>query len=395
MPSRNQRGGYTEGQAYKNDKHRIWTNYFLKKNSGSPVIIDSVPEPTGAGKRYIYIIDMQYDFIDQPFTEKDGTEPVMGKFAVGDGKEVIQKIVDYLGDGSRYEKEIFSRDYHPTDHCSFFNGPGARGGNFPSHCVQGTKGTEIVDPIKNVGKDHANAIVVFKGMHPDVDSFTAASFDSKQGSSGIGCTGCGENGVSCSAITGAYTLPDAATDAWNFDGELTQAEAVKFELNPPDGSVIEVCGLAGDYCVRDTAIALKTLYPACTVVVLGDLVRYPFLPLIVPIVQHRNKLEGSVSIDNHTANLPRFLNVDDPNKGLNYYLFDKDGLVAKENLPDLPTLSANLDKYFHFISDPRAMVEDYSDVGVKLVAKPITAGGKRRVRKTKKRHGKKRQTRRR
>ena len=383
------RGGYKKGAAFKNDKHRVWTEYFtdhLSAADKAAIVVSSVP----SGKRHLYVIDMQKDFVDKRY----GSE-AMGKFAVGDGQAVIQPILEHVNrslQDNNCKNIIFSRDYHPADHCSFFNGPGNRGGNFPSHCVQGTEGAEMVKEFKLSSRLNVPKVkLIFKGIHADTDSFSAAEFDgARQKSSGGQCKCPSNSNGGCSSVTGGYTIKGNA-DPFLYNGPVNMNNSNKFELpNVEEGDVIEVCGLAGDYCVRDTAIALKQKYGSkVTVVVLNNMVRYPFLPLVVPILQHRdnenlnkfNTESRGKTQDNHLAHLDRF-RIEQKDKGLNYYLFDKDGLVDKDSIPDEQTLKKNLGNYFHFISDPRDIVKDYKKVGVKIMISGQAGGYTRKAKRS-------------
>jgi len=382
------KGGYTKnkmGEISKNDKHAVWTNYFLDhidKKDKAKLIINKIPE---GSRRHLYVIDMQNDFIDRPY----GSE-ANGKFSVGDGKDIISPIKECIQKAisdPNYKTIVFSRDYHPKNHCSFFNGEGARGGNFPSHCLQETDGAHIIQEFldTNFAKDYkvndSNKIrVVFKGIFPNTDSFSAVEFKgARQKSSGAQCT-C--DGKGCSSVTGGFTLKDTNVNPFTYNGKVDETNATQFSgPTVDDGDVFEVCGLAGDYCVRDTALALKQKYPKCTVVVLNDLVRYPFLPLDIPVIQHRNREHGSVSVDNHLENLKRFLSIKQ-NKGLNYYLFNKDGLLTADEISKIDDDTFKIENkeylqnYFHFISDPRALIEDYCDHSVKMLMTRSMKGGR-------------------
>jgi len=374
------RGGYKKGAAFKNDKHKVWTEYFMDHISAADmaaIVVSRVP----SGKRHLYVIDMQNDFIDRPYSSE-----AMGKFAVGDGKDVIGPIKAHVEAALKdpYCKNVvFSRDYHPKDHCSFFNGPSGRKGNFPSHCVQQTMGAKMIKEFEDFRLSNDKITVVFKGINADTDSFSAVAFGgARQSSSGPACK-CPAGG--CSAVTGGYTLK-ADANPFTYNGPVTPANANKFDELPgvEQGDVIEVCGLAGDYCVRDTALALKAKYGSkVTVVVLNNMVRYPFLPLIVPIFQHRGKeTTNKYNIaDNHQEHLARFVS-SQKNKGLNYYLFDANGLVPQNELPTEDTLKGKLGAYFHFISDPRAIIDDYADAGVKIMISGQAGGYTRRAKRS-------------
>lgn len=60
---------------------------------------------------------------------------------------------------------IASRDWHPTDHCSFQ----AQGGEWPVHCVAGTPGAALAEQLR-LPPGHC---IVSKGCGPDRDAYSA------------------------------------------------------------------------------------------------------------------------------------------------------------------------------------------------------------------------------
>ena len=116
---------------------------------------------------------------------------------------------------------IFTRDWHPkvTKHFKEF------GGAWPPHCIQGTKGARFHSDLE-IPK---GAIVLSKGMDPEVDSYS-------------GFQAFTENG--------------------------RDLESALHELGVDE---LFICGLATDYCVRATA--LDGLRRGMTVRVLRDAIR--------------------------------------------------------------------------------------------------------------------------
>jgi len=105
----------------------------------------------------------------------------------------------------------FTRDWHPRDHCSFK----AQGGVWPPHCVQRTLGAEFHPSLKVP----ADAIMISKGMHKDRDAYSGFQ-------------------------------------------ETDLAE----RLRRAGASELFVCGLATDYCVKNTVLdALKLGFDAYVV----------------------------------------------------------------------------------------------------------------------------------
>lgn len=94
---------------------------------------------------------------------------------------------------------IFSRDRHPANHCSFT----AQGGDWPPHCVEGTLGYELHPELVIL----PDASIVDKGTHSLRDQFDA--FD--------------DTGLA----------------------ELLTTRQIQ---------TILICGLATEYCVKETAL---------------------------------------------------------------------------------------------------------------------------------------------
>ncbi len=111
---------------------------------------------------------------------------------------------------------IATRDWHPEDHCSFEG----HGGRWPAHCVRGTPGAEFPRELKLPG----HTLVISKAQEPGRDAYS----------------GFEETGLA---------------------GLLREMGIRR----------IFACGLATDYCVRQTV--LDALELGFSVVVLQDAVR--------------------------------------------------------------------------------------------------------------------------
>ncbi len=107
-------------------------------------------EPTDA----LLVIDVQNDFCP------GGALPVPG----GDG--VILPLNRLI---NRFETVIYSRDWHPDDHCSFSLDPQFMDGSWPVHCVQDTPGAEFPFALR-VPLD---AVIVSKGTDPNKEAYSA------------------------------------------------------------------------------------------------------------------------------------------------------------------------------------------------------------------------------
>lgn len=405
------RGGIKNIEALRNEfglvdggdnLYKIWSALFYKKTKGKEIVITN---PSTSTSKHLYVIDMQNDFVDRAMGDDmeqlggppygDGGRPI-GSFAVGQGKDMIQDIIRYIqaaNTSESYKNIVLSRDYHPQNHCSFGK---PSGGYFPIHCVQNTVGAEFIPELNNIKTElerGGKTKVIFKGFDPDTDSFSASPFNANQTSSGPNCK-CKTK--SCSGDTiGGYTITG---DSWVRNSLVNKENATKFVLTPEDGDVIEVCGLAGDYCVRDTAIALKTLYPNCEVIVLNNLTRYAFLPTQIFLdtptqgkvgvgnfPQHRNeKLKDqeakSMGPQHLSKNEIIKFSQKNPEKGINYYLFSPppSKLLDSKFLEPEATLKVSEKdikegKYFHFITDHNTIIDDYLESRVKVyIPKALT-----------------------
>ena len=141
-------------------------------------------------KQILYVIDMQKDFIDEPHQELTGLkvgDRNLGAFCVNNGGTNLldgdDGLIAYLTDNlENYDTIIFTKDLHDPNHCSF----DGQGGTFPPHCVIGTKGAHFHDRISkwirdNQSENKKKIKILFKGMHPNVDSFSAEKYKNEPG----------------------------------------------------------------------------------------------------------------------------------------------------------------------------------------------------------------------
>lgn len=141
-------------------------------------------EPTDA----LIVVDVQMDFCQG------------GALAVDSGDEIVPGINAIV---PRFANRIFTRDWHPADHCSFSETPQFVDKSWPSHCVANMPGAQFHHKLK-VPQD---AVIVNKGR-------------------------------------------DAQREAYSgFDGtDLANT------MRARNVSRVFVCGLATDYCVKATAL---------------------------------------------------------------------------------------------------------------------------------------------
>ena len=99
------------------------------------------------------VVDVQNDFCPG------------GSLAVAEGDRVVpglNRAIDIFR--ARGLPIFFTRDWHPSNHVSFK----ARGGQWPPHCVQGTKGAEF-HPSLHVP---SGSEIVSKGDDPDREAYS-------------------------------------------------------------------------------------------------------------------------------------------------------------------------------------------------------------------------------
>ena len=105
--------------------------------------------------KILAIVDAQTDFID-------------GSLAVGlkpwqQAKAAILK----LSQTYQYDWVIFTRDWHPSNHCSFQ----PQNGSWPVHCVQKSKGAEIDPELLKLTQIIPNAQIISKGQDVNFEEY--------------------------------------------------------------------------------------------------------------------------------------------------------------------------------------------------------------------------------
>lgn len=121
-----------------------------------------------------------------------------------------------------YDAIIFTLDWHPANHCSFVK----QGGPWPPHCVAYTQGAGLADDFTPV-LANCRCELYFKGTHQDQEQY------------------------------GAF-------------GDLPAYSPIKRWLE--GARYIDVCGIAGDYCVKETAAIVAKIASPSRVRLLKDLI---------------------------------------------------------------------------------------------------------------------------
>lgn len=149
----------------------------------------------------IVVVDMLYDFIDGSLACLNAESAVANtaKFIEGNAACEGDKDVEILDTCPI----LFIRDHHPADHSSFKE----FGGIWPAHCVQGTRGADVHEALaKYVDED--------------------LTFDK-----------------GCDKAVEQYSGYDGVNEAGQSLGEI---------LEMMDTRNVYVCGIATEYCVRNT-----------------------------------------------------------------------------------------------------------------------------------------------
>ena len=168
-------------------------------------------------KNILLIVDPQNDFIT-------------GTLAVQGAKEKMLKLSDYIKDfGHEYDYICITMDTHPINHCSFKE----NGGIWPKHCVNFTNGWEMPDYLKELLIGKYDIHMYYKGTKMNSEEYSI--FDNE------------DNGQS---------LINTLFETQNEDPE----------------TFIDVCGIAGDYCVLETIKGLKNIINPDNISVLMDLI---------------------------------------------------------------------------------------------------------------------------
>ena len=149
----------------------------------------------------LVVVDMQYDFID-------------GSLACHNSEEAVRQTLRFIdrqtkGQGGEDHEILdmfpilFTRDHHPADHSSFQE----YGGIWPPHCVAGTRGGEI---------------------HEDLIPYASEELTFDKG---------------CDRASEQYS---------GAEGLNTAGQSLVEILELLDTTDVYVCGIATEYCVRNT-----------------------------------------------------------------------------------------------------------------------------------------------
>jgi len=403
----------------------------------------------------LMIIDMQNDFIDSPVDGLRGPNKT-GNFSVTDGNSCVQGIINFVNNNDKFEKIIVTRDWHSPAHCSFgLSTTAGYAGKYPHHCEYNSVGADLAPELKNqIKKTETGETasftwnntsipidIVFKGHHSDADSYGAADYQEDEylpkrqnenmGNESVINSACCVGGK-CSAHTGASilkpeymnksnekivffkdidTINNMITELKKENGapiikpiydviqadndlsnRLSNTYFNKYDYGDINGKNVYIVGLAGEFCVKDTAINLKRKYPEAKIFVVQDLTRYVFLPTWIGLQRYKltdesAKTQGmsvyepeiypSGDWNKKSGNGPNdFVFSNEPNKSLSYYVFNNNSYktytreTLDNNKKDVYFAYNPDNPYFHFASDHRPLIKDYAATGIKLAYLP-------------------------
>lgn len=153
--------------------------------------------------KLLLIVDPQIDFIK-------GTLPVP---CAEDAMNTLTAYVDEHGDD--YGHILVTCDHHPLSHSSFKE----YGGEWPAHCVMSSVGAAIWPPLMEALMKRPNQVeILYKGKDLNQDEYSI--FQNRKGS-----------------------------------------QSLKVLLNDGKITDLDICGLAGDVCVKNTLEDAQALYP--------------------------------------------------------------------------------------------------------------------------------------
>lgn len=101
----------------------------------------------------LIVVDVQKDFCPR------------GALAVENGNAVVPVLNALM---PKFGCVVFTRDWHPADHCSFAEAPRFEDRSWPAHCVADTPGAAFHDDL--IVPTHA--LVIDKAIEPDAEAYS-------------------------------------------------------------------------------------------------------------------------------------------------------------------------------------------------------------------------------
>ncbi len=125
----------------------------------------------------LIVIDVQNDFCPG------------GALSVPGGDQIVSTLNHLI---PKFQTVVMTQDWHPAGHASFASSHSAEPFStttlhygeqtlWPDHCVQGSSGAQFHSGLKY---NHAN-LIIRKGMHPGIDSYSAFFENDKTTATGL------------------------------------------------------------------------------------------------------------------------------------------------------------------------------------------------------------------
>lgn len=201
----------------------------------------------------LILIDIQNDFLPG------------GALAVTDGDRILSPVTDLA---RMFGTIVLTQDWHPADHKSFAsNHDGAAPFSltempygpqvlWPDHCVQGTGGADFRLPAD---VEQRAALIIRKGINPEIDSYSAFTENDHVTSTGLSGW-LRERGVERVVLAGlaldycvAYSALDAAEAGFEVDVVLEACRAIGADTAAAQVSAMRDAGVRVWETVLDLA----------------------------------------------------------------------------------------------------------------------------------------------
>ena len=167
-------------------------------------------------KNILLIVDPQNDFIS-------------GNLPVENAEEKMLKLSNYLNEkGSNYDKIYVTLDSHPENHCSFKE----NGGIWPKHCISNSIGWDLPEYLDSQLWDLEHVYFYHKGYINNREEYSIFANDN--------------------------------------DGR-DLSNLIQQTIKEGDDVYVDICGIAGDYCVLETLKGLTKIMGNQYISVLSDL----------------------------------------------------------------------------------------------------------------------------
>lgn len=198
----------------------------------------------------LLIIDVQNDFCPG------------GALEVPDGDQVVD-VINNLS--PKFKTIVLTQDWHPAAHASFATTHSAEPFStttlaygeqtlWPDHCVQGSSGAEFHSTLKS----DAASLVIRKGMHPGIDSYSAFYENDKTTTTGLSgyLKNLGIKRVFCAGLAFDYCVRFTAEDAIkeNFDTVVIEDACRAIDMDGSASATRESFNKTGVSLIQSTAV---------------------------------------------------------------------------------------------------------------------------------------------